>query len=72
MTRTQLVQSNLKSIFLNMQTKEENTTVEIRAEGSLGLGEKNAHRDNCPSVVSSECCGLQSFLCIRALLLGHC
>lgn len=27
---------------------------------------------NNPSFVSSECCGLQSFLCIRALLLGHC
>lgn len=55
-----------------MQIKEESTTVETRAEGSLDLEEKNAHRHNCPSVVSSGCCGLQSFLCIRELLLGHC
>lgn len=55
-----------------MQIKEESTAVETRAEGSLDLEEKNAHRDNCPSVVSSECWGLQTFVCIRALLLGHC
>lgn len=73
MTQTQLTELDFKSILLSMQIeKESSTTVGTRAEGSLDFGEKNARTDNCPSVVSSDCCGLQSFLCIRALLLDHC
>lgn len=41
-----------------------------RPEESPDFGGRNAHTHNCPSVVSSDCYGLQSFAVYKSASVG--
>lgn len=64
-----------------MRIKEESITVETVEQKDLWTGRRKMHTQifvtqifdtHSPRVVSSDCCVVQSLLCIRALLLDYC